>query len=129
MQPERHLLVPTDGSRSSNRAVEYAIELAEILDASITLFHVLDEGGFDDDLIEAKKMMSEARDRISEKKISVSIKIKRGEPWKEIVKEAGQGYNMVIIGSKGLSGLKRILLGSVTENVARRSPCPVTIVR
>lgn len=128
MQPERHFLVPTDGSKSSNRAIEYAIELAEILGASITLFHVLSDG-MQEDLIEAKKMLTDARERVAAKNIRVAVKVRKGEPWEEIVKESKDGYNLVIIGSRGISGLKRMLLGSVTENVARRSPCPVTIVR
>lgn len=124
----RHFLVPVDGSKSSRRALDYAIEISECIGAKITLMYVLDKTS-DDDVLDAKSILRELRDYASKKKIKASLKLAKGQPWKEIVKEAKHGYYMVLIGSKGRSGISRMLLGSVAENVARKSSCPVTIVR
>ncbi|MFH1788550.1 MAG: universal stress protein [Candidatus Altiarchaeota archaeon] len=124
----RHFLVPVDGSKSSGRTLDYAIEIAECIGAKITLMYVLDKTE-DEDVLDAKSILRDLRDYASKKNVKVTLKLVRGEPWKEIVKEAKHGYYLVIIGSKGRSGISRMLLGSVAENVARKSPCPVTIVR
>lgn len=128
MRVDRQLLVPIDGSKNSVRALDFAIELAEILEGSITLIHVL-ERTYEDEVIASKRMLRLMKERVAKKNVKVSAICRKGVPWEQIVREAKGGYHMVIVGSMGHSGIKRILLGSVAEAVARESPIPVTIVR
>jgi nucleotide-binding universal stress UspA family protein len=55
-------------------------------------------------------------------------KLVEGHPAEEIIKEAKEN-DLIVIGSKGKTGLDRLLLGSVAENVARHASCPVMIVQ
>jgi nucleotide-binding universal stress UspA family protein len=55
-------------------------------------------------------------------------KLVEGHPAEEIIKEAKEN-DLIVIGSKGKTGLDRLLLGSVAENVARHASCPVMIVK
>ncbi|MFH1836210.1 MAG: universal stress protein [Methanobacteriota archaeon] len=128
MATARKFLVPVDGSKSSRKALYYAIELAGYLDAEITVFHVVDKSG-EKELLKSKRMLGENRSLVSSKSIPVEAKLVKGDPGKEIVVEAKKDYNLIVIGSLGHSGLTRMILGSVAENVARKSPIPVTIVR
>ena len=53
-----------------------------------------------------------------------------GDPREEICGLAASGgFDLIVMGSRGLSPLKELLLGSVSEHVIRKAPCPVTIVR
>lgn len=60
--------------------------------------------------------------------VTVSKKLVEGHPAEEIIKEAKED-DLIVIGSKGRTGLDRLLLGSVAENVARHAPYPVMIVK
>jgi len=57
------------------------------------------------------------------------ILIEDGAPDRVVLKHAGNGYDLVIIGTHGRTGLKAAVLGSVAEQVVRRAPCPVLVVR
>ena len=60
--------------------------------------------------------------------ITVTRKLVEGHPAEEIIQEAHED-DLIVMGSKGKTGLDRLLLGSVAENVARHAPCPVMIVK
>jgi nucleotide-binding universal stress UspA family protein len=60
--------------------------------------------------------------------VAVSKKLLEGHPAEEIIKETREG-DLIVIGSKGRTGLDRLLMGSVAENVARHATCPVMIVK
>jgi len=137
-----HVLVPMDDSEPGRAALEYALE--ERPDAQITALHVIDpstavygEGGIYayDALIESRREAAEAllEDAVSiadEHGVDIETETVVGQAAREIVEYADDHeVDRVVMGSRGRSGASRVLLGSVAENVARRAPVPVTIVR
>ena len=66
---------------------------------------------------------------LRERGIESEMKVANGDPAEEILKEARQGgYDLLIVGTRGLGPVGRLLLGSVSSKVADRSPCPVLVV-
>ncbi len=62
--------------------------------------------------------------------VSVSTRTVRGYPADEINKIAkDENYDMIVVGNLGKTGIERMLMGSVSENVVRHAPCPVLVVR
>jgi nucleotide-binding universal stress UspA family protein len=140
--PDR-ILVPVDGSERSEEALEYALDTFP--DASITAFHAVEVGGGDlgsfsamtgdlpDDAAETERseeILETARERGRRHGIEIDTERGRGRPDRLIVARAERdGFDMIVIGSHGRDGVARVLLGSVAETVARRSPVPVLVVR
>ncbi len=138
----RHLLVPLDGSPQSTEALDYA--LATFPDAHLTLAHVLtpaDSGvGADGLLTDPSGIVAEQRDRAEAlfeeaeattgDNHTVDRELLAGRPATEIVSYAEDtDIDGIVMGSHGRDGAARLLLGSVSETVVRRSPVPVTVVR
>lgn len=134
------VLVGIDGSEQSMDALEYALELFP--EASVTAIAVIDPvdvaaaGEYPtDSLFEVRREYAEnALERATRmaaemyRKIDTEIRI--GPPSRIIVAfAADSSFDHVFVGSRGRTGLSRILLGSVAERVVRRSPVPVTVVR
>lgn len=139
-----HVLVPHDGSPQAADALEHA--LREYPDADITVLHVIDPADtgysagamlpdFSEQWYESAKEAAEeifegagalATDHGGELRTAREL----GRPSRQIVSYAGEhDVDHIVIGSHGRTGVSRILLGSVAETVARRSPVPVTVVR
>ncbi len=142
------LLVPTDYSACSRRALEMALALAERFGASIDLLHVwrtphdlppnLRVVGADDrehalsELLEQQaqsEMVEFVRAVAPETSTTVHRRFEAGEPSRVILDVAQEGYGLLVIGTHGRTGLQRFLMGSVTEKVVRLAPCPVLTVR
>lgn len=138
----RSILVPIDGSEPSESALEYALDTFE--DDAITLIHVIDPNepvygevsmsGYSDEWFEyakkdvAKTIFEDARELADGAEFETALEV--GSPAREIVTYAEEhDVDQIVIGSHGRSGVTRILLGSVSESVVRRSPVPVTVVR
>ncbi|MFD1686514.1 universal stress protein [Halobellus litoreus] len=138
----RHVLVPVDGSPQSLQAIGFVS--AEWDDVDVTLLHVINpvqagyragvlpsgsEEWFREAKSEAEEILDEARAQL-EVDGDVETAIEVGRPAATIVEEARErGVDHVVVGSHGRRGVSRLVLGSVAEHVARRSPIPVTIVR
>jgi nucleotide-binding universal stress UspA family protein len=140
----RRILVPIDGSELSLRAAETAAELAHGLAASVTLFTVVDPpeaaaAYVNETTMEeirrglwqtAEAMLGQAAARIRSQHPQVERRTVWGSPVGEIAAEAKAGYDLIVMGSRGL-GLEpvdRPMLGSVTERILRRAHCPVLVV-
>lgn len=141
----KHILIPLDGSEGSEDAFEFALE--EFSDARITLVHVVDpkssekiqvtEGSipFDDEtreeiVEESTSFLDEYAKGAEEQGVEATKEYKVGDPSEEIVEYAEENeVDHIVMGSHGRSGVSRVLLGSVAEDVTRRSPVPVTVVR
>ncbi|WP_136603402.1 universal stress protein [Salinigranum halophilum] len=132
------LLVPTDGSPGSERAVEHAVELAETYDATLHTLYVVDDSqvpvagaeALDDDLsARGKEAIDVVRTRAADSDVAFVSALRRGDPTQEILGYRDEiGADMIIMGTHGRTGLERHLLGSVTEQVVRSSPVPVVTV-
>ncbi len=139
-----HVLVPHDGSPQADHALEHA--LSEFPQADITILHVIDPTGtgysagamlpdYSEQWYESAKEVAEEIFAAAEADAAnhggdIETVRELGRPDREIVNYAEEaGVDHIVIGSHGRKGVTRILLGSVAESVARRSPVPVTIVR
>ncbi len=139
------ILVAVDGSKSSLNAVKYAAKLAVALRTKdrITLISVHDDHG----LRHAKKFVGKseiddylrsvsdedlksARKLLSKEGLEFDSIIKQGYVSDEIVKTANSGkFDMLVMGSKGRSGLMDLLIGSVTQKVVANAKPPVVVVK
>lgn len=137
----KHLLLPVDGSPQSVEALRFVD--SEWGDARITLLHVIDpvngsrasafpagsEEWYDDARKRAESLFDDAR-AVLPPEATVETRVEVGRPAATILDVAREGeVDHVVVGSHGREGITRILLGSVAEAVARRSPVPVTIAR
>ncbi len=138
----KHLLVPTDFSRPSNKALKYAVSLAGRIGGQITLLHVIkprpiDSGldtlflGFDSREIEAKDDMRKlCREQHVNPALLRQTIVREGTPHREITAAARElDIDLIVIATNGRTGLAHVLLGSTTESVVRHAPCPVLVVR
>jgi len=145
----KKILVPIDFSNESEIAIDFAKQVAKKHNYSIKLVHVfeypmstayttMDVGG--PDPLESSfvsEMMKRNKDLLEDtakKLIEIGIKveqdIKIGNPFINISSELeDEGLDFVIMGSKGVSGIEEILIGSNTEKVVRHAKCPVIVVK
>jgi len=142
------ILVPTDFSDCSERAVQAAVEIAIYFRAKITLFHVISEHirqcTVDYCLTEEavaqleRDILDSIRNRLNKTaatlqgngKLEAAVEIARGVPYEEILKAQREGKNdLIVIASHGRTGLLKHLIGSVAEKVMRGATCPVLLVR
>lgn len=140
----RKILVPVDFSDSSARALETARELAKALGSKLLLLHcyqvnpgavspygiVLPEG-FDREVREAAaKHLEEWRDKAAADGVEVDAQLTSTFPSMGIVDTATEeNVDLIVMGTRGLSGIKHVLLGSVAERTLRVAPCPVLTVK
>jgi len=74
--------------------------------------------------------LAQLRDRETGFSLRPDVVVQMGEPWKEITNLAKRwNIDLILLGSRGLTGLKHALLGSTAERVVRHAPCPVLVVR
>ena len=137
------VLVPYDGSDPATDALTYALE--RFPDATVTALHVvtLPESywsafggrqdripGYEDAVEQGETLLEEATETAAAADREIETDLETGRPHRVIVDRAAQGeFDAVVIGSHGRTGVSRIMLGSVAENVVRRAPVPVVVVR
>ncbi len=142
------ILVVVDGSETSQHALKHAIALAKSLSAKVRIFHVVDmnwlplapELAIDTETIaKARRSMGEkvieaARETASKAEFEAEAELKETESPTEHVAEviAREASNwpadVVVSGTHGRRGVQRLLLGSVAEQLVRRSSVPVLLV-
>lgn len=137
----RRILLPVDGSGTTERALENAVDLADRYDAEIRVLYVVDAAVFANDvetgtIVEefesaGERIVGEVAERIRDAGHDhVTADVVRGTPHREILEYVDDhGIDVVVMGTRGRTGLDRYLLGSVTEKVVRLSPVPVLTVR
>jgi universal stress protein A len=143
----KNIMVPTDFSEYSDKALQLAIDIAKQYHSRIYLLHIIglvilctEEYCLDpktSDLVEkgsmtaAKKMMEQQLNKFPDSKsVEIVADIRQGTPYEEIVTgQIEKKVDLIVIASHGQTGLKRYLLGSVAEKVARQSKCPVLLVK
>jgi nucleotide-binding universal stress UspA family protein len=145
----QNLLVPIDFSPHSKKTIGYATQLAALTGARIKILHVFQIPDYpaafyqglyveheqvkihvDTAKREANAQLALVVEEIQAKGLEAQAGLRLGNPYEEIVDEAKEmGADLIVIGSQGLRGLERLLLGSTTERVVQYSPCAVLIVK
>ncbi len=136
------ILVPLDGSVHSGRALEASIELAKKHGSKVSLFTVYSLTGAAGPgretylmMVErardsCRRILAEAEAKVKSEGIEVDTQFKEGDAVQEIVKKSKEGeFDLIVMGARGLSTIKKILIGSVSEGVIKRASCPVLIVK
>ena len=133
------ILVALDGSKHSKKGLDMAIVLARQYNTKVTGIHVinniskefLEKKGLEPQLLAyAETIMEEARIRSAKNGIDFEENIFFGNAGPRIVKFAEErNYNIIIIGARGMSKIKEIFLGSVSNHVSNKSKIPVLIVK
>ena len=110
--------------------MKYALTLAEKMNSTITLFNVQPTDLARKIAIKQGEMIiSEALYTTGKKELKVEKRIEFGSPSENIVEFAEKGnYDLIIMGSRGLGVVKRLLLGSVSDDVSHKSNCSVLII-
>lgn len=144
----KKILVPIDGSKMSNMAIDKAKELALAFESQVVLLHVMESNvndypsnpyKFSPELVSnmkkenkaiSEKILEDGKARFMGTPIKVETKLLEGNPADNIFNFAmSGGFDLVVMGSSGLSGLRTILVGSVTRSVVMNLKIPMLIVR
>jgi len=151
----KKILVPVDFSELSPAVIQAAVEIGEIRNAEVDVLHVAEEPkipsyygdgytpyGYGQTTITSiqDKLMEDARTRIEHRledmvrKVPRRAKVKTtllwGNPVKNIIQMSESGnFDLIVMATHGRKGMNRYFVGSVTEEVIRRAPCPVFVIR
>jgi len=134
------ILVATDFSEQSHKALNYAIGFAAQFGAELTLVHVVEPVLYptdwmvplpEIDFAQTRKFLIEQLKALSRNSpVTAQSIVRRGQPAEEIVAAARERkVDLIVIATHGYSGVKHVLIGSVAERVVRSAPCPVLTVR
>ena len=122
----KRLLVATDGSEFSEKAAKEAISLAKLTKASIIACCVV-HGGIDDNT--ANDNVARIKEMANGEDIDVETVVNHGAAYQEITDAAkSHDADMIVMGTHGLAGLKKLLMGSITERVVGMSDRTVMVV-
>jgi len=143
----RSIVVGTDGSSTAGEAVREAIELAKELGATIELVSAYEPISNQRLREEARHVpadmqwmvnpredvdatLREAADQAENVGVKVNTYAREGDPADAILDVAEErGADLIVVGNKGMTGAKRVLLGSVPNKVSHHAPCSVLIIR
>ena len=142
------ILVPIDGSPTSERALAEAAGLARLCSATLRLIHVMDPltriTGYERPDVYVREiepairkaalaLLAKARDSVADDRVRVETALidSQGERVSDLILDQAKAWpaDLVVIGTHGRRGVDRVLMGSDAEQVARRSPVPVLLVR
>ncbi len=148
------ILVCTDGSEQSQKAISKALEIAGGRNTDVVTLFSVSEVRYDFpqaahdrvpltpedierfkelgelDRAELKTKLEDAAKIFEKNNIEVNTVVETGHPAEAIARYAAKGnYDMIVIGSRGLGGLKKLLLGSVSSAVLQEATCSVLVVK
>ena len=151
------ILVPLDGSDHSLRALKIAVRMAKKLGGKLTLIHVysvsvrplvmpepatLTTPGFPvmtaaevSKVVEAARkagasILADGEQRVKAEGVQVETALKEGHTVQEIIETAKEGgYDLIVMGARGISKIREMLLGSVSDGVIRNAPCPILVTK
>ena len=150
-----NILVPVDGSEHSSRAIEYAFEIASKFGSKLILLHVYfftlpmttstvfpdapNYGVMTQESIDvlsqkakkdANQILVQATNLVEEKNVVVKSLLREGRVVPEIIKiMETEKVDLIVMGARGISGIKKLFLGSTSEEVVKKANCPVLIVK
>ena len=151
------ILVPLDGSEHSLKALEIATQIAKKFDGKITLIHVYSvtirpvvmpepttltppmipamTPAEVSKAVEATRkagasILTDGEQKVKAEEVQVETTLREGHTVQEIVKTAKEGkFDLIVIGGRGISKIRELLLGSVTDGVIHHAPCPVLVIK
>jgi universal stress protein A len=138
------IVVPTDFSEVSLKAMDYAIAFARQFAAEVLIVHVLDdvpvagedaivslgETGLPKVRERAERRLAEMANAKRAENLKVETALRSGSAPQEIIETAKEHQaDLIILATHGRRGIKRFFLGSTTERVVRHACCPVLVVR
>ena len=138
--PISKILVPTDGSAFSRRAAKMALEIAKASGASVTALHVIEVKpprlleAASIEKVKAKQAEACFKDfeeeaRSAGVEFETKMLVSRNVPRTILDEADAQNSDIIVMGSHGLTGLKKLLLGSITESILKKSAAPVLVVK
>jgi nucleotide-binding universal stress UspA family protein len=137
------ILVAVDGSEYSDKAVQYGSEIGPPLGAEVLLLYVVPmlvsatpyhDTVSDQPFLALQKVgediLTRSKKLAEENGCEVTDLISHGDPASRIIEIAEEReVDIIIMGSRGVSGIKRLFVGSVSDKVMKDAPCPVLVVR
>jgi nucleotide-binding universal stress UspA family protein len=144
MAEMRTILVPVDFSKHAAKALDVAVEFAKAFGAKVYLLHCykINVGGlspyglvippnFDQEVrAAASKQLDEWREKVKAENVEAEGLISPMFPSEAIATTASDiGADLIVMGTRGLSGIKHVMLGSVAERTIRIAACPVLTVK
>jgi nucleotide-binding universal stress UspA family protein len=142
------ILVPTDFSEYSDKALAQALDIAKQYNAKVYLLHVIHEAIHQCvvDYCLTEEQMEQIRTQMTEgtresmqkqmarfpmaKDVEVITDVKTGIPYEATLEEAKEkGIDLIVIGSLGRSGIAKYIIGSVARNVLKGAKCPVLLTK
>jgi nucleotide-binding universal stress UspA family protein len=138
------ILVPTDFSVDANAALTYALELARKFDAPVHLLHVVEDplaaGMWSSEIYTAEiaglqvNLKRDAEERlrrsVPDDAGTVSTEVRTGSAATQIIQAAREtNADLIVMGTRGRTGVAHVIMGSVAERVVRLAPCPVLTLR
>ncbi len=133
-----NILLPTDGSEGAELAIEWGITLAEVYDAMVHTVYSVDTSRFGDegraefyDALEqtGREALETVRQRAREADLSIAGTLANGPAARAILSYSEEhDADLIVMGTHGRSGVRRYLIGSVTETVVRNADVPVCCV-
>jgi nucleotide-binding universal stress UspA family protein len=125
------ILHPSDFSRCSNSALRLACSLARDQVAHLIVLHVVpsalaaEKKGFGEELGDELSQMA-----VPDQQVQIERRLEEGDPVTQILRVARESScDLIVMGTHGRTGLGRLLMGSVAEQVMRKAPCPVLTVK
>lgn len=139
----RNIVIATDGSENSQRAISCGVEIAKLSGATVHALYVVDTPSIISEtwtagkemvhemiIREGKKVLSKVKKIIEDSGVEVKEVLLEGYPSEEIINFAeNNNMDLILMGTLGKTGLERFLVGSVAENVVRNSKVPVMVIR
>jgi nucleotide-binding universal stress UspA family protein len=134
------ILVPIDGSKNSEKGLKYACWLAGIVDAEITVMHIVSIPYTGESIAfqiapleDAGREILKHAEKLIEKNCAKAKYVLRegtGNAGHEIVNYAKDNhFSLIVMSAKGHSALTHLFLGSVSETVSKNAPCSILIVK
>lgn len=137
------ILVPVDGSTAALKATNYAKGVAEKFESAVTLLHVIEHPGYlssdtsnlPESVIQdmernGKQILAEASVIFADFDGRFSTKLEYGHAGIKITELSKEhGYSLIVMGRRGLSGVKQLLMGSVSNYVLHYAQCPTLIIK
>lgn len=117
------VLVGSDGTERAGRAVERAADVAKALGANLTVLGVGSEG-------QLRAVLERQVAPLTDAGVDVEVQIEPGTAAQVLIDVATRdGYDLLVLGNKGMSGIERLRLGAVPNKVSHHLPCSLLIVR